>query len=181
MKKTVFLLAALYCCSLSFGQSSIHALSINNIDGGAINLASYQDSNILIICIAPISETDINKINEIDSLIAVHGSKIRVIGVMSIEDGYIDSNKTAIKNIYTSRGIPIILTEAMYTRKSSINNQSSFLAWLTTKTLNLRFKVDTKGIGQKFFIDKYGKIFAVLPPEVPFISPIVENYINRKS
>jgi len=179
MKKALIVVLAFYWCSPSIAQS-LHSFTFKNIDGNNVNLGSYQDSSILLICLAPIKADDSIRINEIDSLVTRYGSKMKMIGVMSIEDGFIDSNKTAIKNLYSNRGITITLTEGMYTRKSS-SNQSVLLNWLTSKTQNLRFNVDAKGIGQKFFIDKYGKMFAVLPPEVPFISPIVENYINRKS
>ncbi len=179
MKKALILLLAIYWCSTSMAQS-LHSLTIKNIDGNNVNLGSYQDSSILIICLAPVHANDSIRIKEIDSLVTVFGSKMKIVGVMSIEDGFIDSNKTAIKNLYSNRGISITLTEGMYTRKTS-SNQSVLLNWLTSKTQNLRFNIDAKGVGQKFFLDKFGKLFAVLPPEVPFISPIVENYINRKS
>lgn len=179
MKKTITLVLALWCFT-SMAQS-LHSLTIKNIDGNNVNLGSYQDSSILIICLAPVHTNDSIRIKEIDSLITMYGSKMKMIGVMSIEDGYVDSNKTVIKNLYSSRGITITLTEGMYTRKSSGSNQSVLLNWLTSKTQNHRFNIDAKGVGQKFFLDKYGKLFAVLSPEVPFISPIVENYINRKS
>ena len=181
MKKTITLVLALYCCCTTMAQSaSIHSIAVNDIDGASINLSSYQGSKLLI-CIAPNNIEDSNRIKEIGALLQQYGSQIKLIGVMSLENGYIDSNKAAIKAAYSSRGIDIKLTTGMNTKKSAGNNQSAIMQWLTTKTMNGRFNIDAKGIGQKFFIDKNGKLFEIVAPEAPYDSDIVKATINRKN
>ena len=182
MKKIIVVIATLYFGLASMAQApSIYSVSVNDINGNAINLSSYQGTKILI-CIAPIKMSFIDsiKISEIDSLVKSYGNKVKVIGVLSKEDGFVDSNKAYIKNIYQSRGINIVLTEGMFTKKTSGISQSALMKWVTTQSLNARFDIDATGVGSKYLLDKNGKMLSVFPPEVSFISDFLSNKINLK-
>ena len=98
---------------------------------------------------------------------------------MSVEDGYSSSNKEAIKNLYQSRDINIILTAGMYTKKSAGANQSALLKWLTSKEENYRFTLDAQGIGQKFFINSEGRLVATLPASFTWLDASIWNILNR--
>lgn len=177
MKKLLGLIAIFYWCSASIGQS-LHSLSFLDIDGATVNLSTYQGKKILIF-LAPIHKRDSSRIKEIDSIRNVYDTNISCIGVMSIEDGYLDSNKTAIKALYQGTGIK--LTQGMYTRKTSGSNQSDLMNWLTTRTRNMRSNADARAIGDKFFIGKTGKVYEVVSAEVPFDSDIVKITILRRN
>lgn len=173
-------LVVLYWCFTSMGQTpSIHNLTIKDIDGLDIHLNSYQGIKLLIF-IAPTKETEGITLQELDSIKNRYDTTIKLMGVMSYENGFVDSNKAAIKSMYASLGINLILTQGMHTPKATGSNQSDLFNWLTNKSVNSRFNIDAKGVGQKFFIDKTGKIYSVIPSEIPFTSTIVTNLITKK-
>ena len=177
-KLSLMLLGCCIAIASAFSQGtsgSIHSISITDIDGGSFNLGNYAGKKIMVF-IAPVNNNDISKINEIDSFQTLYGDSIKLVGIMSYEHGYIDSNKAKIKNIYTSKGVDILLTEGMHTKNTSGVTVASFVYWLTSKSQNLRFNVEIKGIGQKFFINKQGLLYGVVPPEIPLTSTIVRSY-----
>lgn len=177
MKKNLFFISMIFLNLYAVGQNnSFYSLQVKDIDGSTINLSSFQGKKILF-CTIPLNGSN-SSIDDLDSLIRANGLKIKVIGIPSIEDGFSDSMKVSVKNIYQSRGINILLTEGMYTKKTSGSNQSSLIMWLTKKDLNGSFNLEVKGNGQKFFIDKNGKLFATVNPEVSYLSPLIRNYIN---
>ncbi len=161
MKKitALFLIGSLL--TLSCLSQSIHSLSFNNIDGGNVSLSTYAGKKILII-IAPISSSDSSRLDELKKFQLLNGDSVKVIGIMSIEDGYSSGNSSSIKNLYESRGIDIVLTNGMYTKKSAGANQSSLMKWLTEKNENSRYDIDARGIWQKFVINKMGKLYGVV-------------------
>ncbi len=171
------------CCVKVCGQlqvsPSLHSLNITTIDGGVVHLDIYSGKKVLFY-ILPISVSDSSVLREIDSFTTIYSSKVQFIGVLSREDGYLDSNKNSIKNFYQSLGNKILLTSGIYTRKTSNSNQSEFMAWLTKKYLNKIQDKDAAGIGHKFFIDEGGRLYSDLLPQIPLFSTIVEKNILRK-
>lgn len=160
--------------------STLYSLSVNNIDGVGINLSNYQGSKILFF-IAPCKKSDSLQISLIDSFINLYGTKIKLIAVLSREDGYVDSNKAMVKALYQPLASKLVLTDGMFIRKGSGSNQSSLMHWLTDESTNKRSNKDATGVGQKFFIDEMGRFYAATIPEVPFFSIPVENNVRRKS
>ena len=178
MIKTLLILLLCSAALSMYGQSA-DSLSVNNIDGSSVSLLSYQGHKILFL-IAPARLSDSTKLNELASFNSRYGDTVKLVGIMSKEDGYVDSNKTKIKTMYQNKGINILLTEGMFTKKGSGANQGSLMQWLTKQSLNKRFDEDTKGVGQKFFADENGKLFSVLIPETRLFSPAVDRNIYRK-
>ncbi len=144
-------------------SQSIHNLSFTDIDGGNISLNTYQGKRILFI-IAPISSIDSSRLDELKKFQVYYGDSVKLIGVMSNEDGYTTVNSAAIKSLYQSKDIEIVLTSGMYTKKAAGTNQSSLMKWLTEKDFNGHYDTDAKGIWQKFITNKFGKIINVVSP-----------------
>jgi len=179
MKRTVTLALLCCICAISRGQT-VYGVALKNIDGGNINLNSYQGSKLLIL-LAPVSAYDSVRFRKIKAFQVVHpSSQVKLLGVMSIEDGYADSNKTAIKSTYQHFGIDILLTEGLRTKKAAGSSQSPLFNWLTTKSENKLSATDALGIGQKFIIDETGKLYSVSIPAVPLLSQLVEQDLLRK-
>lgn len=169
--KNVFLLLATTVCLFNCYSQSIYSIGFNDIDGNNISIAQYQNKKVLFL-IAPISTTDSLLIDGIISFKDHFGDSIQLVGIMSVEDGYSSANRQSIKELYQSRGINILLTEGMYTRKSSGAGQSALLQWLTDKEDNKRFNTDASGIGHKFFVSRMGKLLGSVSAQVPFSDPI---------
>lgn len=176
MKQIISLMTILFFSFSAIAQSpSVYTLQLNDINGTPISLGSFQGKKILF-CLIPLNASN-NEISQIDSISKKYSNKIKIVGIPSIEDGYSDSSKQDIKNIYESRNINILLTEGMYTKSSSGTNQSNLISWLTKKELNQRFNFSVNGIGQKFFIDSNGKLLGSLDPNVTYLSTSVKNLI----
>jgi hypothetical protein len=74
----------------------------------------------------------------------------------------------------------IVLTEGMYTKKTSGKNQSALMQWLTDRTKNTHFDMDSWGIGHKFFVNSKGRLYAVMPPQTSLQHPIIQNIVHSK-
>lgn len=178
MIKILFVLLLSGFVLSGYGQSSVYTQSVTNIDGGQVLLNSYAGKKILFI-IAPAKLADTAKVDELAAFNTRYGDTIKLIGIMSLEDGYVDSNKAAIKSMYQSRGVNIVLTQGMYTKKTSAY-QPALMQWLTKRTMNKRFEEDAGGVGQQFYVDESGKLFSVLIAQTNLFSPAVERNVYRK-
>jgi glutathione peroxidase len=180
MKKLLILLFVSGVFSIIASGQSVYDLSFTNIDGGSVSLSTYEGKRILFI-IAPVSAADSLRLDEIKTFQQRYGKDtLAIIGIMSNEDGYSAGNNTAIKNLYQTREIEIVLTGGMYTKKSAGANQSSLLQWLTEKDQNRRFDFDANGIGHKFFVSKGGKIFGSLLPNTSLADPVCDWMMHRE-
>lgn len=174
MKKILFVfvnVALLF--SLVNGQN-FYQLKFKKINGDSVAMSSFAGRKVLFL-IASFNQTD-SSFTQLQAFKKRYGDSVQVIGVLSFEDGYQSSNTAAIKNLYSK--LDVILTEGMFTKKSSGNNQSPLMKWLTDKNKNMHFDVDAKGIGQKFFISSTGRLYAVLSAGASLKSPFVEKVVH---
>lgn len=177
--KNCILICSLCLLYLAGEGQSLYGNTFKNIDGTALDLGAFKNTKLMIF-LAPISEMDALKLHEIDSFYSKNAAQIKLLGIVALEQGYVDSNKQKIKNMYSSRGIEIVLTEAMYTEVPSMYNQSELVQWLIKRSKNGRFEVANPIIGYKFFIDPSGKLYSVLPPEVSLLSKPAERIVKRQ-
>lgn len=182
MKKWIaILLVNLVTITVGLGQS-IHSLSFNNIDGGNVSLNTYQGFKTMFV-IAPVSASDSNRLKQLKNFYVRYGDSIKIIGIMSIEDGYNSANNAAIKNLYDSNGINIniVLTNGMYTKKAAGSSQSGLMKWLTEKDDNLRYDTDAKGLWDKYFVNKSGKLYGISGPGTSLLGGSVGWIVYREN
>ena len=172
MKKSLVFLVLLCGCFASKAQS-LYPYTIFNIDGDTIHLKT--DSTRMLFIIAPVNPSD-TLIGHIAAFKNKYGDQIKVIGVLSREDGYNDEMKNTVKQIYDTTGI--VLTEGVYTHKTSGEQQAPFMKLLTHKDMNWYFDQDVVGIGQKFFISRTGRLHAVLRPQTPLEAPAIKRIME---
>lgn len=172
MKKNFVFCLLIFSCFSSKSQS-LYQYTIFNIDGDTIHLKT--DSTRMLFIIAPVNPSD-TLISHIAAFKNKYGNQIKVIGVLSKEDGYNDANKAAVKQIYDTTGV--ILTEGVYTHKSSGEQQAPFMKLLTHKDMNWYFDHEVVGIGQKFFVSRTGRLHAVLRPQTPLEAPAVKRIME---
>jgi hypothetical protein len=141
-------------------------------------MGSYSGKKVLLI-IAPSTLSDSLKIFEIKSFQDRYNDSVVIIGIMSIENGFNTSNGNTIKGFYQQKGINIILTSGMHTKKSSGSNQSALMKWLTTKSLNSKFDIDAMGVMQKYFVNESGKLYGVISPKTSLMDANVSWAIYR--
>ncbi len=175
------LLVMVWLCGWAMigNSQSIYTQSFTDIDGGSVSLSTYQGKKILFM-IAPLKEADSLKLNEIVAFAAKYPDSVKMVGIMSIEDGYVDSNKASIKSMYQGKGINMVLTQGMLTHRDAGTNQGTIMKWLTSRALNKRFSDDAGGVGQMFFVNEMGNLYSVLIAQTSLISPAVDRNLKRK-
>lgn len=174
MKKIILLSGFAILSGLFVNAQNFWELSFKTINGDTVMLSSFTGKKTLFFLVS-LNETDSNY-SQLQAFRNRYLDTVRIVGVLSFEDGYQTSSASTIQSLYSSMGI--ILTEGMYTKKSSGANQSSLMKWLTSKTKNLHFDMDASGIGHKFFVNESVRLFAVMPPQVPLGSPVINRIVH---
>lgn len=173
-KNSIIFIAALFITGYSIGQN-FSQLSFLTINGDTVQLNSFAGKKTLFF-IAALNQSDL-AFAQLQAFKSRYLDTVRIVGVMSYEDGYQSSNASSIQSMYNSMGI--ILTGGMYTKKSAGSNQSSLMKWLTDKTKNMHFDNDSNGIGQKFFVTESGRLFAVMPGQTSLQNPIIDKIVHN--
>lgn len=179
MNKKYFLIpAALFL--MVFALPGIYDYSFTTIEGGIVNLSSYQNKKIVIVTLPVMPGGDNNKFLErLDSISAARQATIKMIGVPSYEDGYTAASIIALRNWYRSKlGAQFIVATGMYTRKASGSNQHIIFKWLTDKNKNGHFDMDVNGAGQQFFIATGGDLYGILGPEAKWNTNIFNRLVQ---
>jgi glutathione peroxidase len=143
---------------------SIYTNSVITIEGTNKPLTNYRGKKILVITL-PIQQNSSNDslLHSLDSLRSAYSGSLIIIAVPSYEDGYTATIKASLKQWYRSiLSIDVIVTEGMYTRKSSGSQQHPLFKWLTDKTKNNHFDKDIGGPRNKFIVWTDGELIGVL-------------------
>jgi glutathione peroxidase-family protein len=177
MKKLIFsLLFPVLFAHLGQAQS-LSQLAFKKLNGDSVRVSSFAGKKVLFF-IAPLSPSDSNFV-QLKAFKERYKDTVQVVCIVSLEDGYKAAHAKGLQAQYDKMGV--VLTEAMYTRKTSGKEQSELMKWLTDRTKNTHFDMDSKGIGHKFFITESGRLFAVLPPQAPLTAAIIDNIVHSKS
>src|SRR5687768_7224824 len=145
MNKLIIVLVTFFISITAFTQNYFQ-LSFKNLNGGTESVNSYAGKKTLYI-ILPINQND-SVFNQLQAFKDRYHDTVRVVGILSIEDGFQASLANNIQSMYGSMGI--IISEGMNTKKASGANQSALMKWLTDKTQNSHFDIDAGGVGHKF-------------------------------
>ncbi len=159
--------------AVTAGAQTIYEIPIRKLDGDTIRLREWQGKKILFI-LAPLTNED-SVYSQLLAFSNLHRDSLQVVGIPSIEDGYQTTGAPVLRQMYEGSGI--VLTEAMYTRKTS-GGQSVLLRWLTDKNYNQRYDRDVAGTGHKFFISATGRLYAVMSPTTSLQSAIVNRIVQ---
>lgn len=175
----------LLCSLIAFALiSSIHAqdfysASLTSIDGKNIDLNTYKGKKVLII-VLPLNESDVTVINDLAAFKSRYQSKINIIGIPAIDEGYKNGDEKKLNKIYKlDKNIDMVISGGIYVKKISSTAQSDLFKWLTNKKGNGHFDQDVKGIGHKFFVNETGELYAVLSPEALLSARMVEKIVNH--
>ncbi len=165
MKQIASISLLVFTATLFF-VTGIHNYSVPKIEGGNQSLSAYQGKKILVITLPLVQGASADSmLYSLDTLGAAHASSLQIIAVPSYEDGYTVTQKPQLQQWYRSKlGNHIVITEGLYTRKTSGSQQHALFKWLTTVTQNEVFDIDVAGPGYKFFADESGILYGVLRP-----------------
>ena len=167
-------IAILFCC---ITPTSIYNYSVPKIEGGEQSMAAFQGKKILIVTL-PVLQTAAadSFLYSLDSLATARAANLRVIGVPSIEDGFAAAQKTQLAEWYRAKlDTGILITDGLYTRKTSGAQQHALFKWLTDVAENEVFDMDVDGPQFKFFVKENGELYGVLQTQIKISS----NAVNR--
>lgn len=156
----------------------IYEVALNNIDGNKIDLNTCKGKKILFV-VLPLSVTDTTLSRaELAAVQKKYEGSLVIIGLVAEEAGYEKSQKASLKELYNNQNAGFLLTEPMKVKKGP--HQSALLAWLTNKDKNQHFDQDVRGVGQKFFVNEKGELYAVLGPQFKLTNPLIDQIISRQ-
>lgn len=147
--------------------NSIYTYSVPKIEGGTQQLNALQGKRLLVL-VLPVQQTAIadTLLYCLDTLATAHSTNLKVIGVPAFEDGFTPAQKAALTTWYRSKlNNNIIITDGLYTRKTSGSQQHGLFQWFTSDTLNGIFDNDITGPGHKFFVSASGDLYSELGPQ----------------
>lgn len=175
--KRISLLAALIFLAAFSNAQDLYAVPLKTIDGKTIDLTTFKGGKILFL-ILPLSDGD-TTLNSLALFQQKYGDKVQTIGIPAMEEGFKKGDEMKLKRLYQDKNINLLIAEAMEVKKSSGSQQSPIMQWLTNKDNNRHFNMDVKGIGQKFFVDETGKLYAVIGPEFSLNAPVIDRVVNK--
>ncbi|HRG24729.1 MAG TPA: hypothetical protein PLL23_10060 [Chitinophagaceae bacterium] len=166
MKKVfIFILISLIAI---YGKAQVNSFqfSVDKIEGGKDSLVHYQGMKVLIVIIpASVSPVGDSLLMSLDSLGRSREGQLKIIAVPSVEAGFSQVNRDDLYQWYRSKlGTHIIVSNGMYTRKTSGSLQHPLFKWLTDVAINKVFDIDAEAAGYKFFINSGGLLYGVLLP-----------------
>jgi glutathione peroxidase len=179
MKKLIIII----CCSGLWQMveaQSLYTYSVTSIEGTAKPLNAYTGKKIFVITL-PTQQTVANDslLLAIDSIRAAFSTSLQIIAVPAYEDGFTAALKPSLKTWYRSKlGMGIIVTDGLYTRKTSGTQQHALFKWLTDKTKNGHFDQDVTGAKNKFMIWTDGVLMAVLAAQTKITGATVRELLE---
>jgi len=179
MSKTIIVLGCLFLLGWVSAES-IYTHTVTTIEGVNKPMNVYQGKKLLIITL-PVQQSSSGDslLHSLDSLANVYSGSLVVIGVPAYEDGYTTSMKEILKQWYRSiLDTGIVITEGMYTRKTSGSQQHPLFTWLTDKNKNNHFDRDVSGPKDKFVVWTTGELVGVLGSQTKIGSSTVHELLQ---
>jgi glutathione peroxidase-family protein len=163
-------------------NASIYDYSVPKIEGGNQPLSSCQGKKILIITLPVQHNASADSLlYSLDTLGFAHRHRLRIIAVPAYEDGFTPAQQQQLKQWYRSKlGNYIVITNGLYTRKTSGAQQHPLFRWLTKIMQNENFDIDVMGAGQMFFVSKSGELYGVLRPPRRVGSLVVQKTLRMQ-
>ncbi len=144
--------------------AGIHDYTVPLIEGGTQQLSAYSNKRLYIVTL-PVAQSAAadSLLYSLDTLASAHQATHKVIAVPAFEDGFTTDQKTVLQQWYRSKlGNYVLITDGMYTRKSSGSQQHVLFQWLTKSVNNQIFDAEVEGPGHQFFVMPDGKLYGIL-------------------
>jgi len=175
-----YLLSFMLIAALSsfYLVEDIYSLSVKTTEGKSINLSNFKGKKILFLML-PLSTNDSSASStELSALLAKYDRELVVIGIPGKETGIGNMDEKKQINLYMNQSYNFILTESMQFKKEAADEQSSLYQWLTNKDKNGHFNLDKIEIGQKFFVNESGELYAVMGPETKLDNAVIDKILS---
>ncbi len=164
--KIIRITGSFFIAAFLFQSAVVYDFSVPTHSGEQQPLSAYAGKKVMVITL-PVEQSASadSLLYSLDTLAAAHSAALVVVAVPSVEDGYSAQVKDQLQHWYRSKlGAHILLTDGVYTRKTSGSLQHPLFQWLTHQSQNGGFDNDVEGPGSKFITTAQGKLFSVLSP-----------------
>ena len=181
MKKIILIFSSFLFAYVSKAQT-MYTYSVTSIEGVNKPLSAYSGKKILVITL-PTQQNAANDsvLHSLDSIRIAYPGQLQIIAVPAYEDGYTPTVKASLTQWYRSKlGADIIITDGMYTRKTSGSQQHPLFQWLTDKNKNGSFNQDVTGIKNKFIIWTDGSLTSVLGAPVKLGGAVMNDLLQSQ-
>lgn len=153
-----------FLCTGLYAQS-FQSLSLEKSDGSTTGFSNYQGKTVLVIVTAVDAISDLSGVEELQK-------KYPDLVVMELP-----VKRLAKSAPITKATVSAVLVARESKDSTDLNGQ--LLTWLTRKEGNQHFTVDQLQVGQKYFIDGTGELYAVMPPEFKLNDPRIDAVLTR--
>ncbi|MBS1511482.1 MAG: hypothetical protein JST86_11615 [Bacteroidetes bacterium] len=163
------------------GQN-VYSYSVPTIEGNNQSLSAFAGKKILFITLPVQQSPNADSVlHALDSVSTTYSSTLIVIGTPAYEDGFTPANKTLLQQWYRSiLNNSIVITDGLYTRKTSGTQQHPLYQWLTDKNKNGSFDQDVTGIKNKFIVWNDGALTSVLGAPVRINSTVINDLLHNE-
>lgn len=162
------LLMGLFFAIQELSAQPFHSLSLEKSEGSSPSFANIVGSRVLIIVTSLDSDLDLTGIVELQM-------KYQDLLIIELPVQVLAKSK---KNIYKNSSARILIAKET---KDSADINGQLLSWLTKKEANHHFVVENLVVGQKFFIDGKGELYAILPPDFKLTDPRIDAILTRSA
>lgn len=176
MKYILGLITVLLLFSFNY-PGDIYSTSLKTIGGNKLDLSQFKGKKLLFIVLPLTSQDTTVSIDQLSKLQTRYKNSLIVIGIPSEEAGFKKGDEENMKKLYKDLPSNLIIAEGMKVKKGK--QQSSLFQWLTNKSKNRHFDQDVEGVGNKFFVDEKGELYAVLGPRNKLTNPVIEKILSK--
>jgi glutathione peroxidase len=176
MKYIFALFSVVFLLSFNY-PGDLYSINIKTIDGKKLDLSQFRGKKIVFIVIPLSSQDTTIAISQLSAVETKYSSSIVVIGVPSVEAGFKKGDEGKLKELYKDLPVSFIISEGMVVKKG--NQQAPLFQWLTNKNKNRHSDQDVEGVGNKFFLDEKGELYAILGPRNKLTNPIIDKILSR--
>lgn len=174
MKKTIVLGLILLLHLAGRSQTpSVYSQPFITIDGNSVSLQSFQGKKLLFVVLS--SEiVDTARIRELKEFVAAHDTVCKVFGILSYENGYVDSLKNTIKQFYNSKIPSMVLSSGI-----RLSNPQNLGSWLLKNDKGLLKMNTTLNNWDRFIINEKGRSVTSFIGPTPFTFQDFLHYFNK--
>jgi glutathione peroxidase len=181
MKQTILAVACIFASVIVCGQN-VYSYNVNTIEGSVKQLSEYQGKRILFMTLPVVQNGGSDSLlHSLDSLAGANATSLVVVVAPSYEDGYTLQNRDSLKQWYRAfLRNSIIITDGLYSRKVSGNQQHPLFQWLTGKDKNGHFNQDVTGPANKFIVWNDGSLTGVFNAQTRLGGRFIRELLDRQ-
>lgn len=146
-------------------SQSFFTLNIEGQNGSTSSLKSLEGKRVLLVISALDSDIDLTGLQELQKAypdLVVLELPVKNLAKSSLKSKQIKTDITIAKEINDS---------------TDVNGR--LLKWLIRKEENSHFNIENLQIGQKYFVDGKGELYAVMPPGFKLNDPRIHAVLTR--